>query len=71
MKSKTLTFTVTVPVVPGVPVARAKSYIQDAVECWSGQFNPDEDPLFYAYQDKTKVVRQTKRRKPTIKIKLV
>lgn len=30
----------------GVTVERMRHYIKDAVKCWSGQFNPDEDPLF-------------------------
>lgn len=34
-----------------------REYIKDAVESWSGQFNPDEDTMFYWAKDKTKVTQ--------------
>lgn len=56
---RTLTFTVQVPAkgTDGKPLdpQAVKSYIQDAVEDWSGQFNPDEDSMFYWAKDKTVV----------------
>lgn len=49
-------FIVSVPIVPGVTKSRMAAYIKDAVESWSGQFEPPceqnnykGDPLFGAF----------------------
>ncbi len=49
---KTQSFVVRVPVVPGVSKTRMRRYIRVAVECWQGQYNPDEDPLFGAFKER-------------------
>jgi hypothetical protein len=37
-------------------------YIKEAIENWSGQYNPDEDNMFYWCKDKTKVSQIRKRK---------
>lgn len=43
-------FIVRVPIVEGVSNTRMRDYIRDAVSSWSGQFDPNDDPLFDAFR---------------------
>lgn len=47
-----------VPMPLGVSVKRMCEYVNEAVKCWSGQFSPDEDPLFgFAHDEEKNPVR--------------
>lgn len=46
-----------------ITTARLKAYVIDAIESWSGQFNPLEDPLFGWWEDHPIIVAvQTRKR---------
>lgn len=53
------TYTINLTRPKDVSVARLKSYISDAIENWSGQFDPFEDPLFYGV--KVKIITRKKK----------
>lgn len=44
-KAKAL-YVVAVKLPPGVTASHMKFFIKEAVETWSGQLDPQEDPLF-------------------------
>jgi hypothetical protein len=58
---KWITFKIKVPTTgtDGQPLDPrvVKEYIKDAIESWSGQFDPSEDNMFYWAKNKTKVTR--------------
>lgn len=46
---------------PDVTVGRMKHYIKTAVECWNGQFDPTEDPLFGWFNERGNRVHVSRR----------
>lgn len=59
MKQARIAFEISLPKLD--TEARLRAYIIDAVESWSGQFDPYEDPLFGTLRGQVRLVRRRKR----------
>ena len=59
MKDRLATYEVTVVVPNGYSLKDMRRYLEDAISCWSGGYDPD-DPLFGHFDDDTLKIKRGK-----------